>query len=256
MALVNNLPKRDFIAIVFSLTAVTLLSWIYLIDMAKDMSSGSGSCCLIPAKIHHWDPAYFWMMFVMGAVMMVGMMVPSAAPMILIYAGIARKAKQEGNVIAPTFAFTFGYILMWTVFSLAATVLQWQLDKFTLLSPMMVSNSPKFGASILIAAGIYQWLPIKNSCLKHCRSPFHFISNHWKRGFTGAMRMGIEHGIFCIGCCWALMLLLFVGGVMNILWIALITVFVLLEKVLPLGEHGGRLSGILMILIGIIMLIK
>lgn len=246
----NNLPRRDFYAIAASLGGITALSWIYLIAMADDMSH-PGSCCLIKS----WSVSYFWMMFGMWAVMMAGMMIPSAAPMILIYAGVARKAKREGSPIAPTLAFTLGYLLMWTVFSLAATLLQWQLDRFALLSPMMVSNSPRFGAAILIAAGIYQWLPVKNSCLVHCRSPFHFISNHWKTGFVGAMRMGIEHGAFCIGC-WVLMLLLFVGGVMNILWIAAITVFVLLEKVLPAGEKTVRLTGAVMVVTGLVMLMR
>ena len=134
--------------------------------------------------------------------------------------------------------------------SLFATVAQWQLDQWALLSPMMVSKSPLFGASLLIAAGIYQWLPIKNACLKHCRSPIHFISEHWQNGTVGALKMGISHGTFCIGCCWFLMLLLFVGGVMNLLWIAAITVFVLLEKMIPLGDHGGRWIGVVMIIVG------
>ncbi|MBI5149836.1 MAG: DUF2182 domain-containing protein [Candidatus Omnitrophica bacterium] len=242
-----KLPRRDFWAIAGSLAGVTVLCWAYLVAMAKDMC-----CMLIPA----WDAAYFWMMFSMWAIMMVGMMVPSAAPMILIYAAVAKKAEKQGMPIASTGAFTSGYIAMWTLFSFLVTLLQWQLDKAALLSPLMVANSPRFGAGLLIAAGIYQWLPAKNSCLKHCRSPFHFISTHWRQGNAGAFWMGVSHGTFCIGCCWVLMLLLFVGGVMNILWIAAITVFVLLEKVLPLGEHGGKLTGILMVVAGAVMFFK
>lgn len=244
MDAVLKLPRRDFWAITVSLTGVTALCWLYLLAMAKDM------CCL---QIPTWDTAYFGMMFSMWAIMMVGMMVPSAAPMILIYAAVARKAEKQGTPIASAWAFTLGYLFMWTVFSLAVTLAQWQLDKAALLSPLMVSNSPKFGASLLIAAGIYQWLPVKDNCLTHCRSPFHFISTHWRPGKIGALLMGISHGTFCIGCCWALMLLLFVGGVMNILWIAAITIFVLLEKVLPLGKHGGKFTGILMVIAGVVM---
>ena len=255
MQLINNLPRRDFYAITISLIGMTVLAWIYLIQMAREMSI-PGSCCLLPPHIHGWSAGYFGMMFFMWAVMMVGMMVPSAAPMILIYAAVARKAQQQGTSIASTAAFTAGYIFMWTVFSFVATIAQWQLDKVALLSPMMVSNSPKLGAGLLIAAGIYQWLPIKNSCLTRCRSPFHFISNHWRSGNLGAVLMGISHGAYCIGCCWAIMLLLFIGGVMNILWIAAITVFVLLEKILPLGDRGGKLSGILMIILGMVMFLK
>jgi predicted metal-binding membrane protein len=248
MQLASNLPRRDFYAITASLAGMTALAWIYLVWMARDMSH-PGSCCLI----HSWDAAYFWMMFWMWAVMMVGMMVPSAAPMILIYAAVARKAQKQGTPIASTGAFTAGYIVMWTVFSFAVTLLQWQLDRAALLSPLMVARSPQLGAALLVAAGIYQWLPVKNSCLKHCQSPFHFISNSWRAGTAGAFWMGVSHGTFCIGCCWVLMLLLFVGGVMNMLWIAAITVFVLLEKVVPLGRHGGRVAGILMVAAGAVM---
>jgi predicted metal-binding membrane protein len=119
---------------------------------------------------------------------------------------------------------------------------------------MLVARSPRVGAGLLMAAGVYQWLPVKDSCLSHCRSPFHFLSTHWRPGSIGAFRMGIDHGAFCIGCCWALMLLLFLGGVMNLVWIGAITLFVLLEKVLPLGDRGGKLTGLVMVLIGAIML--
>ena len=242
-----KLPRRDFLVITGSLGGVTILSWIYLVGMSQNM------CCM---HLPVWNTTYFGMMFAMWAIMMVGMMVPSAAPMILIYAAVARKAKKQGTPIASAWAFTAGYIFMWTVFSFLVTLAQWQLDKAALLSPMMVTTNPQFGAGLLIAAGIYQWLPVKNNCLEHCRSPFHFISSHWRQGNVGAFLMGISHGIFCIGCCWVLMLLLFVGGVMNILWIAAITVFVLLEKVLPFGDHGGKLTGGIMIIVGTIMLLN
>ena len=139
---------------------------------------------------------------------------------------------------------------MWLIFSLFATIAQWWLDQAALLSPMMVSNSVGLGAVLLIAAGIYQWLPIKDKCLHHCRSPVHFITTHWRPGSIGAFKMGLSHGAFCLGCCWILMSLLFVGGVMNIFWIAVITLFVLLEKVLPFGDVGGRVMGMLMITAG------
>lgn len=249
MQFANSLPRRDFFAIAASLGGVTVLAWIYLVKMAGDMSA-PGSFCMAAMSVQHWSAAYFGMMFLMWAVMMVGMMVPSAAPMILIYAAVARKAHRQGTPIAPAGAFMSGYIFMWTVFSFFVTLAQWQLDRLALLSPMMVATSPRLGAGLLIAAGIYQWLPVKSNCLKHCRSPFHFISSHWRPGNFGAFLMGLSHGVFCIGCCWILMLLLFVGGVMNILWIAGIALFVLLEKVLPLGDGGGRLTGLLAVIIG------
>ncbi|MCH9030469.1 MAG: DUF2182 domain-containing protein, partial [Bacteroidetes bacterium] len=155
-----------------------------------------------------------------------------------------------GKTIASTGAFVSGYLAIWIIFSLFATITHWGLDQATLLSPMMVSNSVGLGAALLITAGIYQWLPIKNKCLHQCRSPVHFITTHWRPGTIGAFKMGLSHGAFCLGCCWVLMALLFVGGVMNLLWIAAIALFVLLEKVLPFGDVSGRVMGLLMITAG------
>ena len=193
-------------------------------------------------------------MFVMWAVMMVGMMLPSAIPMTLIYGAVARKAAGQGTTLAPAAVFISGYIAIWTVFSAGAAFAQWALDQAALLSPMLVSNSPWLGAALLIAAGVYQMTPAKEACLRHCRSPAHFISEHWRPGWAGAFRMGLDHGAFCLGCCWALMGLLFFGGVMNLLWIAGITLFVLLEKVLPFGGRSGRFAGIAMIAGGLAVL--
>lgn len=200
-----------------------------------------------------WTAGYFLMMFLMWAIMMIGMMLPSVTPTVLIYASIARKSAGQGTPVAPTGAFVSGYIAIWIGFSSLATLLQWGLDRATLLSPTMVSRSTSLGATLLIIAGIYQWLPLKDKCLHQCRSPVDFITTHWQTGILGAFRMGLSHGGYCLGCCWALMGLLFVGGVMNLLWIAGITLFVLLEKVLPLGDKGGRVMGVLMIGIGTMM---
>lgn len=247
MKLTRELPRRDVIAIIISLGGITLLSWLYLLLMAANMSLHNGMAAM---QIRPWDTGYFLMMLLMWAVMMVGMMLPSVTPMVLIYAAVARKSAMQGMPVAPTAAFVSGYIAMWLIFSLFATIAQWELDQAALLSPMMVSNSVGLGAVLLIAAGIYQWLPIKDKCLHHCRSPVHFITTHWRSGSIGAFKMGLSHGAFCLGCCWVLMSLLFVGGVMNILWIAAITLFVLLEKMLPLGDVGGRLMGLLMFTAG------
>jgi predicted metal-binding membrane protein len=175
--------------------------------------------------------------------MMVGMMVPTAAPVTLVYAQVARKAARQGTPVAPTVAFVAGYVAMWTFFSVAATAAQWALDQSALLSPRMVSTSPLVGALLLAAAGVYQLTPYKETCLEHCRAPAHFIAQHWHGGTRGALRMGLVHGAYCLGCCWALMGLLFFGGVMNLLWIAAITGFVLAEKILPVGARGGRMAG-------------
>ena len=248
MQLIKAMPRRDFLAIGISLGGITLLSWLYLYSMASSMSMPMGAM-----QIQPWSAHYFLMMFLMWAIMMVGMMLPSVAPTVLIYAAIARKATTGNTPIAPTGAFVSGYVVIWIVFSLFATTAQWALDQAALLSPMMVSNSVGLGAVLIVTAGIYQWLPIKDKCLQQCRSPVDFITSHWQKGMTGAFRMGLSHGMFCLGCCWVLMSLLFVGGVMNLLWIAAITLFVLLEKILPLGDAGGRVMGLIMIATGAII---
>ncbi len=251
---IRNLPRRDFLAISLSLGGVTLLCWTYLVLMARGMSSPE-YLEMATLQIRQWNAGTFWMMFSMWAVMMIGMMLPSVSPMVLIYAAVARKSEAQGMPVASTGAFALGYFVIWIGFSLLATVAQWGLDQAALLSPMMVANSSWLGAGALAAAGIYQWMPIKDVCLKHCRTPFHFISTHWQSGRIGALKMGLAHGAFCVGCCWVLMLLLFVGGVMNLVWIATITFFVLLEKVLPLGDKGGKWAGLVMIVGGPVILL-
>lgn len=252
-SLIRSLPLKDRIVILSIIGIVTLLCWTYLIDMAigMDKMMAAGHMMKIPV----WTGAYFTAMLLMWVVMMIGMMAPTAIPMVLVYAAVSRKAARQGSTLAPTSIFVSGYIVMWVVFSVVATLAQWGLDEAALLSPMMVSNSPWFGAMLLIAAGVFQFTPFKNACLRHCRAPAYFISEHWKPGNLGALRMGAEHGVYCIGCCWILMGLLFFGGVMSLLWIAGITLFVLLEKVVPLGDLGGRIGGGAMILTGVTMLI-
>jgi predicted metal-binding membrane protein len=183
---------------------------------------------------------------------MVAMMVPTAVPMTLLYAPVARKAAAQHSPVAPAFVFVAGYAAMWAIFSILATVAQWRLDQAALLSPMMVSRSAGLGAVLLIAAGVYQLTPLKNACLRSCRAPAHFLSRHWHNGRLGAFRMGVRLGAYCLGCCWILMGLLFVGGVMNLLWIAAIAVFVLLEKTIPFGVIGGRAAGAAMIVTGVL----
>jgi predicted metal-binding membrane protein len=255
-SLIRSLPWRDRLAILAVIGVATVLSWVYLVDMAIDMDSmvrsdsmqemGSGGDMAMDGgmmMMQDWTMKYFVAMLLMWTIMMIGMMVPTAAPMALIYAAIARKAAAQGTPLAPTATFVSGYVVMWIVFSLFATLAQWGLDEAALLSPMMVSSSPAFGAVLLIGAGIYQMTPMKDACLQHCRSPAHFISKSWQPGAIGAFRMGLKHGAYCLGCCWILMGLLFFGGVMSLLWIAGITLFVFLEKVIPFGKLGGKIAG-------------
>ena len=232
------------------LTGAVVLSWLYLVPVSRDMYGAMDglSAWMMEGT---WDARYLLLIFLMWAVMMVGMMLPSAAPTLLLFAMVLRKSDPQNAPVARTYAFAGGYLLAWTAFSFAATLLQWGLAETALLSPMMITTSPTLGALILAAAGIYQWTPLKQSCLKRCRSPADFLSRHWRPGFTGALRMGAWHGLYCVGCCWVLMLLLFFGGVMSLTWIAAITIFVLLEKLAPLGVQGGRLSGALLLLAGL-----
>jgi predicted metal-binding membrane protein len=183
------------------------------------------------------------------------MMLPTAVPMTLVYSAVARKAAREHHLVAPTFVFVAGYLAIWGLFSVAATAVQNGLDRLALLSPAMVSASPVFGGLLLIGAGIYELTPLKHACLAHCRAPAHFISRHWRGGPAGAFRMGLGLGTYCLGCCWILMSLLFIGGVMNLLWIAAIGAFILLEKTLPFAETGGRVAGAAMIVVGLLSLI-
>lgn len=201
-----------------------------------------------------WTPAYTLVMFFMWWVMMIAMMIPSAAPMILLFAGINRKQREKDAPFIPTSIFALGYLIIWGVFSLLAVALQWGLEQVGLMSATMAITNRLFGGLVLVAAGVYQLNPLKQACLHHCRTPIQFISQHWRKGANGAMRMGIEHGVFCLGCCWGLMILLFVGGVMNLYWIIGIAVIVLLEKTIPAGHRLGSLGGISLIGWGVWML--
>jgi predicted metal-binding membrane protein len=178
-------------------------------------------------------------------------MVPSAAPTILLFANVARSRKARGVPSASAAVFALGYLLVWAVYATIAALLQSELHRLTLLSPTMASASPWLGGGLLILAGIYQVLPAKRACLSHCRSPFGVFSHEWREGVSGALIMGARHGTYCVGCCWALMALLFVAGVMNLVWVAAIAIFVLIEKLGPGSTTIGRLSGILLMAWGI-----
>ena len=208
------------------------------------------------ADFSPWSPVQFLTMFLMWSVMMIGMMTPSAAPMILIYARVARHASARGTPFAPSAFFYLGYLLAWTGFALLATLSQWALEWALLLSPMMASSSPLFGGLLLVVAGLYQWTPLKYACLSQCQSPLVFIQRHG--GFRGerkaAFSLGLRHGIYCIGCCWALMILLFVAGVMNLLWIAALATLVLAEKLIP-GRLLQRGAGVALIVAGVALML-
>jgi predicted metal-binding membrane protein len=192
----------------------------------------------------------------MWAVMMVGMMLPSAAPTILLYGAMVRRNAERGVVLPAVWVFVSGYLLVWTAFGLAATVLQAMLEHAALLTPMMAPASEPLSALLFIAAGGYQLTPLKRLCLDKCRDPLQFLVARWRPGLKGALYMGLNHGAYCLGCCWVLMLLLFAAGVMNLAWVALIAAFVLVEKLLPAGRIASRVGGVALILLGLMVLAR
>ncbi|WP_409190367.1 DUF2182 domain-containing protein [Bradyrhizobium sp. RDM4] len=247
--------RRDRVIIVASLMMLTVLAWFDLAWLASDMEMGgmdmtgyrmipAGQALMMPASAP-WQPVEFAYVFVMWVVMMIGMMTPSVTPMILIYARVGRHATESRPFASVTW-FAGGYFLAWVGFSLAATCLQWALERAAWLTPMMASVSNILGGSLLILAGIYQWTPLKDVCLSQCRAPLGFMLSHsgLQRTTTSSLRLGFRHGASCLGCCWAVMLLLFALGVMNLFWIAALGVLVLLEKVVPSDRGIARPAGL------------
>jgi len=255
-AVFETVMRRDRMIAAAALIMLTAMAWAYVLWLVDAMSMGGMEMpgirmdanpfgvAMIPS-LKPWSVTEFVFMFLMWAVMMVGMMTPSAAPMILIYARVGREAAKQGKPLAATAYFAGGYLLAWTAFSLVATLAQWLLERASLLTPMMQSASNILGGLVLITAGIYQWTPLKEACLKHCQAPLMFIQRHggFQRHPLGSLKVGFHHGFYCVGCCWALMALLFVGGIMHVVWIGGIAFFVLLEKVLPAYHMLPRVAG-------------
>lgn len=243
------LLRRDRWLVGGALAVGIALCWAWIVPMARDMygeMSGSSAWMMTDT----WDLPHLALLFAMWTVMMTGMMLPSAAPTLLLYAGVVRRSPEARHGPAHVYAFAGGYLLVWTGFSLAATALQRLFSHWLWLSPMMEAHSRAFGGALLVLAGLYQLTSFKRACLESCRAPVAFLTTHWRRGVSGGFRLGWAHGLYCLGCCWALMLLLFVGGVMNLWCIGALTVFVLLEKTMPLGAAAGRLSGGLLLALG------
>jgi len=261
---VERLLQRDRQVVLAGLILITVIAWAYLYYLTVQMDMGpkgiaDTGATAIPmsdmVKLAPWTLADALFMFLMWAIMMMGMMIPSVTPMVLLYARVVRHNAKEVSTFVPTGAFFAGYIIIWIGFSAVATGLQWGLEQAALLSPLMVSTSSVFAAIVLIVTAVYQWTPYKDACLARCRSPVWFLSTYWRNGAAGAFRMGLSHGSYCLGCCWSLMMLLFVGGVMNLLCVAAITAFVLIEKVIPRGRDIGRAGSVLLGLTGIALLI-
>jgi predicted metal-binding membrane protein len=237
--------RHDRVVVVSGLAVVVLLSWAYVLTGAGMMQEMGGM--LMPMSMGPWTLAHVALLFAMWAVMMAAMMLPSAAPTILLYGVIARRHGEGHALVTASGAFVLGYVVVWATFSLVAVALQFGLERAALISPMMETTSIALAGAVLIATGLYQWTPLKQACLRHCRSPLEFITEHWRAGVGGAFLMGFRHGVYCVGCCWLLMLLLFVGGVMNLAWIGGLALFVLIEKLAPAGHWIGRGAGVMLV---------
>ena len=238
------------------LIVLPLVSWMWIVVMARDMYGPmTGASAWMMTAV--WDVRHLTLLWAMWAVMMLGMMLPSASPMLLLFGGIARRsAPAASGVSGQIYAFAAGYVAVWAIFSLGATALQRLLATLLFISPMMEGTQPAIGAGLLLTAGVYQLTPIKQACLRTCQSPLGFLMSRWRPGVSGAFRMGLEHGALCVGCCWALMLLLFAGGVMNLSVIAALTALVAFEKLTPLGTQGARIGGVLLIAAALWMLVR
>lgn len=264
--------RRDRTVVAVALAVVAMLAWIYLLYLSIQMSAamvpdaseagvdmsemdmpGMDMGAAAMPSFRAWALGDFVFMFTMWVVMMVAMMTPSVSPMVLLYALVGRKARASGKPFAPAGWFFAGYILVWTGFSVTATIAQWLLASQAMLTPMMAAASSTVGGFVLVGAGIYQWTPLKNVCLRQCQAPLVFLTSHggFRSDPLGALGLGVKHGAYCLGCCWALMTLLFVGGIMNIAWIGGIAILVLLEKVIPTERIIPRLSGVLLVAMGV-----
>jgi len=250
------LPRRDAILILVSIALITALAWLYLVHLNRQMGPTMAQDQMMAAMgmpiDRLWTLADLFFSFVMWAVMMVGMMGPSAAPMVLVFAA-AQSERGSERVSLSAGSFGLGYVFVWIVFSAGAAIAQLALHKMALLSPAMAVLSPRIGGATLIVAGLYQMTPWKGACLTHCRSPLSFLMTHWRDGRWGAFEIGAHHGAYCLGCCWALMMILFVVGVMNLVWVAALAALVLLEKVGPYGTALARISGAVLAVYGIVL---
>lgn len=253
--------RRDRQVVAGALVLVTILSWVYLlVGAGMGMSAVEmtrHSMMPMPMMQHaQWDLSYAVLMFFMWWLMMIAMMLPSATPMILLATALNRRSREDQTPYGSAAAFTAGYLLAWALFSLVAVGAQWWLERMGWITPMMASASDLWAGAVLVVAGAWQFSPWKTACLKHCRSPVQFLTEHRHPGNTGAAWMGVHHGLFCLGCCWFLMALLFVGGVMNLYWIVGIALYVAVEKVLPAGQGVAKIMGAVLMMWGVLLLAR
>ncbi len=259
----ERLLARDRRLIAVALAALVVLAWGYLLVLSKQMSDDASMASMPGMRAMANMPDLsgvtagaaqaIALTVLMWWTMMIGMMVPSAAPMILLFGNVQRRQLAAESPRLRVALFTAGYLAIWAAFSVLAAVAQLALTKLALLAPLDLTVTAWLGAVLVALAGVYQLTPLKNACLRRCRSPAEFLSSHWRRGNAGAFRMGIEHGLYCVGCCWLLMSLLFVVGVMHLVWVAVIAVFVLIEKLVPQGETTAKINGVALLALALFL---
>ena len=262
--LAETLARRDTLVVVFAVAVIVLLAGLYTVfgvgmsmtalDMTR-MAPPVGQPPMSMGMAPAWSPGYALLIFLMWWIMMIAMMTPSAAPMLLLFVAVKKRGTERDRAHLLGLTFLAGYLLCWALFSAGAVAAQWLLESAGLVDgAMMTVKSAGFSGLVMIAAGIFQFTPLKDACLAHCRSPAHFLAAHRRPGMGGALRMGLDHGSYCLGCCWALMALLFVGGIMNLWWIVGLALFVLAEKLLPWPRALSRGAGIALVLAGLWLL--
>jgi predicted metal-binding membrane protein len=258
--LIESLLKRDRLVVSACLAAVTLVAAYYIVAGAgMGMTAVQMTASMKhmgPALAKDWSAAYALTMFLMWWVMMIAMMLPSATPVILLAAALNRRSQVEVQPFGSAAAFTLGYLLAWAVFSLVAIAIQFFLEQSGVLAMHLESVSTVVTGLLLVSAGAWQLSPMKNACLNHCRSPVEFLTRFRRPGTVGALHMGAHHGLYCLGCCWFLMALLFAGGVMNLYWIVGLALFVFAEKVLTIGRGLGRIAGVCLLAWGVLVLFR
>jgi predicted metal-binding membrane protein len=265
-SLLERALRRDRAIVVAGLLAVVVLAWL---ELLREVAAMAGTTATMPGMAMEgmtmgdmampgmaipvaavWSTNHALAIGAMWAVMMAAMMLPAASPMILFYTRIAGQRGATRSASVATAVFVLGYLAVWAFFSIGAAALQLAFERYALISPAMRTTSTVLAGLVLVAAGVYQFTPAKRACLRHCRSPLEFVMLHWQPGARGAFAMGVRHGAYCVGCCWLLMLLLFVGGVMNVAWIAGIALYVLVEKTVPAGHWVSRAAGVVLVLAG------
>jgi predicted metal-binding membrane protein len=256
--LIETVVRRARLAVSVALVGIAGVAWFYLIfETERFAATGICHCAAMAIggpNLAPWAPQTLLPLFLMWIEMMVAMMLPAVAPLVLLFSKLARSRAERGQPYVPTALFISGYFAVWSVFSMGAAIAQWVLHGVALLSPQMTAKSTILCGLLFVGAGLFQFSPLKNFCLNHCRSPLTFLLTEWRNGPTGAFLMGWRHGLFCTACCWLLMLLLFAVGIMNLLWIALLAIFALSERVAPKRWCLAPVSGLALVAFGTWML--